>query len=53
MTVPAAYAGLAPNFIGLDQINVQLPANAPTGSVILQMENLSNLLGNAVVIGIQ
>lgn len=53
ITVPAQYAGLAPNFVGLDQVNLQLPANALTGSVILQMVNGSNILGNQVVIGIQ
>ena len=53
MTIASQYAGLAPNFVGLDQINLQLPANAPTGSVVLQLLNGSTLLGTPVVIGIQ
>ncbi len=32
--LPVAFAGLAPGFIGLDQINFQVPANAPSGSAI-------------------
>jgi uncharacterized protein (TIGR03437 family) len=34
--VPAtvAFSGLAPGFVGLWQLNVLLPANAPTGNAV-------------------
>jgi uncharacterized protein (TIGR03437 family) len=37
--LPVQYAGLAPGFIALDQINVQIPNDAPTGTVILQIQS--------------
>jgi uncharacterized protein (TIGR03437 family) len=33
--VPVSYSGLAPGFIGLWQINAQIPANAPTPDVMV------------------
>jgi uncharacterized protein (TIGR03437 family) len=47
------YAGLAPGFIGLNQINVQIPQNAPTGTVILELLSPSVAAANPVTIGIQ
>jgi len=46
------FSGLAPGFIGVNQVNIAIPANAPTGAVRLR---LRNSLGdsNAVLIGIQ
>jgi uncharacterized protein (TIGR03437 family) len=40
--VPAfvAYSGLAPSFVGLYQVNVQVPAGLPTGSQPLQIVTL-------------
>jgi len=32
VTAPVAFSGLSPGFVGLWQINVQIPANAPVGS---------------------
>ncbi len=34
---PVAFAGLAPGFAGLYQVNAQVPAGAGTGSVVLQL----------------
>jgi uncharacterized protein (TIGR03437 family) len=31
------YAGLAPGFVALDQINIQIPSNAQTGTAVLQL----------------
>jgi uncharacterized protein (TIGR03437 family) len=28
------FSGLAPNYVGLWQLNVQIPMNAPTGSAV-------------------
>lgn len=39
VTLLAQYAGLAPGFVALDQINIQIPASAPTGMVILQLQS--------------
>ena len=53
VTPPVQYAGLAPGFVALDQINVQIPANAPTGTVILQLASPSFPAVNPYTIGIQ
>ena len=53
VTVTPVYAGLAPGFIALDQINVPIPANAPTGTVILQLQSPGLQTPTAVTIGIQ
>jgi uncharacterized protein (TIGR03437 family) len=53
LTPPVQYAGLAPGFVALDQINVQIPANAPTGTVILQLQSPSFPPVNPYTIGIQ
>lgn len=37
-TVPAAFAGLAPGFVGLNQVNAVVPANTPQGcSIAVQL----------------
>jgi uncharacterized protein (TIGR03437 family) len=39
MSVPVAFAGLSPQFPGVDQLNVVLPANVPTGNnVTVQLQ---------------
>ncbi len=48
-----AYAGLAPGFIGLDQINVQIPQTAPTGTVIVTLQSPSIGAAKSLTIGIQ
>jgi uncharacterized protein (TIGR03437 family) len=51
--VPAfvAYSGLAPSFVGLYQVNVQVPANLPTGSQALQIITLG-VASNAGMIAV-
>lgn len=53
VAVPADFSGLVPGLVGLYQVNVQIPANAPTGSAV----NLSLMVGgtpsNTVTIAIQ
>jgi uncharacterized protein (TIGR03437 family) len=34
ITAPVAFSGLTPGFIGLYQVNVQIPANVPPGSLL-------------------
>lgn len=46
------YAGLAPNFVGLYQINVTIPANAPIGNVPVMLNmpgHASNFVEMAIV----
>ena len=50
---PLQYAGLAPGFVALYQINVQIPATAPTGTVIVEISSPSLATANPVTIGIK
>jgi uncharacterized protein (TIGR03437 family) len=34
VNVPATFSGLAPGYLGLYQVNVQVPANAPVGAAV-------------------
>ena len=48
----ASYAGLAPNFVGLYQINVTIPPGTPTGNVPVTIEmpgHASNFVEMAIV----
>jgi uncharacterized protein (TIGR03437 family) len=56
--VPVTYAGRAPNFAGLDQLNVQLTSNVPVGAsltiTVKVNDGAGNLLtANAVTIAVQ
>ncbi len=52
--VEASYAGPAPGFAGLDQVNVQIPANVPPGDhVHVQIRTPLNLLSNIVEIAVR
>jgi minor extracellular serine protease Vpr len=34
VSAPVAFSGLAPGFVGLYQVNVQIPTTAPVGAAI-------------------
>jgi uncharacterized protein (TIGR03437 family) len=54
--VPAQFSGLAPGFVGLYQVNVQIPASAMSGSVVpLQLSLAANAgrPSNIVTIAVQ
>jgi uncharacterized protein (TIGR03437 family) len=58
VAAPVLFAGRAPGFAGLDQLNLQLPANAPAGAQITLVVKVNdgngNLLSsNTVTIAIQ
>lgn len=53
VTVPAAYAGLAPGFVGLFQVNVQVPAAAPSGPAVPLALSVAGVNSNSVTIAIQ
>jgi uncharacterized protein (TIGR03437 family) len=48
---PVRFAGLAPSFVGLYQVNIEVPANAPTGEVVLILQS-NGVPSNAVTISI-
>jgi uncharacterized protein (TIGR03437 family) len=50
---PLQYAGLAPGFVALYQINMQIPANAPTETVIVTVSSPSLAAADPVTIGIK
>jgi uncharacterized protein (TIGR03437 family) len=46
------FAGLAPNLIGVYQINVQIPANAPAGAAVPVQLSIGNVTAPVVTIAI-
>jgi uncharacterized protein (TIGR03437 family) len=48
-----SFSGLAPGFVGLYQVNVQIPANAPTGDHVPVSLTIAGITSNAVPIAIQ
>lgn len=53
ISVPAAFSGLAPGFVGLYQVNVQIPASAPSGSAVSVQLVIGGVSGNVTTIAIQ
>ncbi|MBI4465461.1 MAG: SBBP repeat-containing protein [Acidobacteria bacterium] len=51
--VPVAFSGLAPGYFGLYQVNVQVPATAPTGSAIAVVLSIGGVTSNMVTIAVQ
>jgi uncharacterized protein (TIGR03437 family) len=50
-TVP--FAGLAPGYVGLYQVNVQVPANCPTGDAVPVALSVEGVSSNQVTIAVQ
>ncbi len=50
---PPSFSGLAPGFIGLNQVNVQIPADAPTGDAVTIFLTDGFTNSNTVTIAIQ
>lgn len=46
------FSGLAPGFVGLYQVNIQVPANAPSGDRITLMLSSGGALSNPVTIAV-
>ncbi len=53
VAVPAQYAGLTPNFTGLDQVNVPLPLSLRGKGLVNVTVTVDGLMSNAVMIDIQ
>jgi uncharacterized protein (TIGR03437 family) len=47
------YSGLAPGFVGLYQVNVTVPANAPSGNAIPLVLSIGGVASNAATLAIQ
>ncbi len=48
VSVPASFAGLAPGYVALYQVNVQVPLNAPTGSAVQVVLTMTDSSGDTV-----
>jgi uncharacterized protein (TIGR03437 family) len=53
VTVTPSFAGLAPNFAGLYQVNALVPANATVGSNVPVFITVGGVVSNTVTIAIQ
>jgi uncharacterized protein (TIGR03437 family) len=53
--IPAvvSYSGLAPGLVGLYQVNVQVPSNAPTGNAVNLAISVGSLTSNTVTVAVQ
>jgi uncharacterized protein (TIGR03437 family) len=47
------FSGLAPNYVGLWQINVQIPPDAPTGSAVPVRAIINGTASNTVTVAIR
>lgn len=52
VSIAPLYAGRAPGLAGADQINFQLPANAPTGCIVSFQVSVNNVTSNPSFIAI-
>jgi uncharacterized protein (TIGR03437 family) len=48
-----SYAGLAPGFVGLYQVNVVVPSEIPVGGAVPLIMSMGNATSNTVTIGVQ
>jgi len=52
-TAPVSFSGLAPGFVALYQVNVQVPDNAPTGSAVSVVLVIGGVISNTVTVAVQ
>ena len=52
--IPAtvSFSGLAPGFVGLYQVNVEVPANAPTGDAVPVVLTIGGVTANTVTVAV-
>ena len=48
-----SFSGLSPGFVGLNQVNVQVPGNAPTGDAVEVVLTIGGVTSNTVTIAVQ
>jgi uncharacterized protein (TIGR03437 family) len=51
--VPVGFSGLAPGFVGLYQVNLQIPAGAPSGSAVPMTLSIGGVVSNTVTIAVE
>jgi uncharacterized protein (TIGR03437 family) len=53
VSAPVQYSGLEPTFVGLYQVNAQVPASVMPGSAVSLMLSISGVNSNTVTIAVQ
>ncbi len=53
VTATVSFSGLAPGFVGLYQVNVQVAENAPTGDAVELVLTIGGVTSNTVTIAVQ
>jgi uncharacterized protein (TIGR03437 family) len=53
INAPVGFSGLSPGFVGLYQVNVQIPQNAPAGSAVPVALSIGGAVANTVTIAVQ
>lgn len=53
VAAPVTFAGLAPGFVGLYQVDVRVPENAPVGSAVPVLLTAGNVASNAVTMAVE
>lgn len=53
VSVAASWAGLAPGYVGLYQVNVQLPADGPVGGAVGLAVQVGGVTSNTVTVAVQ
>jgi len=53
VSAPVIFSGMAPGYVGLYQVNIQVPSNAPSGSAIPVVLTIGGVTSNTVTIAIQ
>ena len=48
-----SFSGLSPGFVGLNQVNVQVPGNAPTGDAVELVLTIGGVTSNTVTLAVQ
>jgi uncharacterized protein (TIGR03437 family) len=51
--VPVTFSGLAPGFVGLYQVNVQIPTGAPSGSAVPMALKIGGVVSNTATIAVE
>ncbi len=53
VSATVTFSGLAPTFVGLYQVNVQVPENAPAGNAVPVVLSIGGVTSNTVTIAVQ
>jgi uncharacterized protein (TIGR03437 family) len=48
-----SFSGLAPGFVGLYQVNIQIPDTAPSGDAVPVILSIGGVTANTVTIALQ